>query len=138
MPDRASVSERRTCRTEDHSINSAEQATWISRLATSTTCPLLSFRRRLSHPRRFSLACAMRSADAGDVPRLVGDRAATPGAPRVLDAAGTLLPPGLLSLDAIHLASARLLGRDLRSIVTYDHRLVDAARQVGLSTVSPS
>jgi predicted nucleic acid-binding protein len=57
---------------------------------------------------------------------------------RVLEAAGTLLPPGLRSLDAIHLASARLLGRDLRSIVTYDHRLVDAARQVGLSTASPA
>ena len=57
---------------------------------------------------------------------------------RVLDAAGTLLPPDLRSLDAIHLASARLLGRDLRSIVTYDRRMVDAARQVGLSTASPS
>jgi predicted nucleic acid-binding protein len=57
---------------------------------------------------------------------------------RVLDAAGTLLPAGLRSLDAIHLASARLLGRDLRSIVTYDRRLIDAARQVGLLTASPS
>jgi predicted nucleic acid-binding protein len=57
---------------------------------------------------------------------------------RVLDAAGTLTPIHLRSLDAIHLATARLLGSDLSVVVTYDDRLLEAARQLGISTVSPS
>jgi predicted nucleic acid-binding protein len=57
---------------------------------------------------------------------------------RVLDAAGELRPASLRSLDAIHLATALLLGRDLGRLVTYDGRMIDAARGLGLSTVSPA
>src|SRR5437588_8584373 len=42
---------------------------------------------------------------------------------RVLTAAGSILPANLRSLDAIHLATAQLLGDDLARIVTYDARL---------------
>jgi predicted nucleic acid-binding protein len=56
---------------------------------------------------------------------------------RVLAAAGTLPPPDLRSLDAIHIATARQLGHDLGHIVTYDERMADAARHHGLTAVSP-
>lgn len=44
---------------------------------------------------------------------------------------------GLRSLDAIHLATARLLGEDLDAIVSYDDRLLKAADDAGLPTLSP-
>lgn len=57
---------------------------------------------------------------------------------RVLDAAAVLEPPGLRSLDAIHLASAEQLGSDLRAFVTYDERLADAATGRGLRVIHPA
>jgi predicted nucleic acid-binding protein len=56
---------------------------------------------------------------------------------RILKGAGTLLPTGLRSLDAIHLATALALGQDLVRIVTYDERMLDGARELGLQTASP-
>lgn len=56
---------------------------------------------------------------------------------RILDAAGTLAPQVLRTLDAIHLATALAVGDDLDAIVTYDQRMVDAARLIGLSTATP-
>jgi hypothetical protein len=44
---------------------------------------------------------------------------------------------GLRSLDAIHLATARILGEDLDAIVSYDDRLLQAATDAGLATASP-
>lgn len=56
----------------------------------------------------------------------------------LLDAAADLpyLPP-LRSLDAIHVATARTIP-DLRALVTYDDRMREAARALGLPVVSPS
>lgn len=56
---------------------------------------------------------------------------------RVLRAAGTLLPPELQSLDAIHLATALQLGDDLARIVTYDDRISAAAESLGLRVSAP-
>lgn len=55
----------------------------------------------------------------------------------VLNTAGVLTPPDLRSLDAIHLATAGQLGEDLGQIVTYDDRMVDAAKRLGFKAVSP-
>lgn len=44
---------------------------------------------------------------------------------------------GLRSLDAIHLATARILGGDLSSLVSYDERLLKGAADAGLGTESP-
>lgn len=56
----------------------------------------------------------------------------------LLDDAATLaLGSALRSLDAIHLASARLIGPDLRAVVTYDQRMSDAATAAGLVVESP-
>jgi predicted nucleic acid-binding protein len=58
--------------------------------------------------------------------------------PRVLDAAATLAPATRLrNLDAIHLAAAQLAGSQLQSVVTYDVRMLDVARDLGLPVESP-
>jgi len=56
---------------------------------------------------------------------------------RILDAAGILEPQVLRTHDAIHLATAMAVGDDLEAIVTYDERMVEAARLMGLSTATP-
>ena len=56
---------------------------------------------------------------------------------RILDAAGTLEPLVLRTLDAVHLATAMAVGDDLETIVTYDERMIEAARLVGLPTATP-
>jgi predicted nucleic acid-binding protein len=55
----------------------------------------------------------------------------------VLETAGALQPAELRSLDALHLATALRLGEDLGRIVTYDDRLLEAARAAGLSVIAP-
>lgn len=55
----------------------------------------------------------------------------------VLDAAAMMAPPQLRTLDAIHLAAART-APELRAIVTYDARLADAARRLGIAVVAPA
>ena len=47
-------------------------------------------------------------------------------------------PPELRSLDALHLASALDLADDVDSMLTYDHRLGDAAEALGLTVIAPS
>lgn len=54
------------------------------------------------------------------------------------DEAGVMSPPELRSLDAMHLASARTLGRKLEALITYDQRLAGAAAWYGMPVVSPS
>jgi predicted nucleic acid-binding protein len=56
---------------------------------------------------------------------------------RVLSFAGSLLPATVRSLDAIHIATARLLGDELGCLVSYDERMIDAATSLGLRTASP-
>jgi len=57
---------------------------------------------------------------------------------RVLNAAGALLPPELRSFDAIHIASAQLLAGDLGQLVTYDDRMPATARDLAITTASPT
>lgn len=56
---------------------------------------------------------------------------------RMLDAAGVLEPGILRTLDAIHVATALSIGDDLEAVITYDDRMTDAARLLGLPTTSP-
>ena len=53
-------------------------------------------------------------------------------------AASQLAPPTMRSLDAIHLASALSIRTELDAFVTYDVRLGEAARSLGLSVVAPA
>lgn len=57
---------------------------------------------------------------------------------RLLDDAGTLTPPLLRSLDAIHLTAAQRAASTLRSVITYDHRMASAATELGLTTAAPA
>jgi uncharacterized protein len=57
---------------------------------------------------------------------------------RILNAAATLLPIEVRSLDAIHLAIAQLLAADLGRVVAYDERMLSAAKQLGLRTAAPT
>ena len=56
----------------------------------------------------------------------------------VLEAACTIDPVELRSLDALHLATATRLQYDLTAFVCYDTRLAQAALDHGLTVVSPS
>ena len=56
---------------------------------------------------------------------------------RLLTAAGLLQTPDVRSLDAIHLATAQELGSDLSQVISYDERMVEAAKGLGLKTASP-
>ena len=47
------------------------------------------------------------------------------------------LPPGLRSLDAIHLATAQTLLPEVEEVVAYDRRLLEAATGAGVATASP-
>jgi uncharacterized protein len=55
----------------------------------------------------------------------------------VVDAAMNEPDRMLRSLDAIHLATARVLGTDLDGLVTYDDRLANAARDAGIPVIDP-
>ena len=56
--------------------------------------------------------------------------------PSLFREAGLIPGEGLRSLDSIHLAAALRLGVD--QLVTYDHRLIAAAKDSGMRTLSPS
>jgi predicted nucleic acid-binding protein len=45
--------------------------------------------------------------------------------------------PWLRTLDALHLASALLLGEALTALVTHDERILEAARDAGLAVSAP-
>jgi uncharacterized protein len=56
----------------------------------------------------------------------------------VLDVAAELEPPGLRSLDALHLATAISLGDEVGAFFTYDERLAEAADDQGLPVAHPA
>ncbi|MFI1196964.1 type II toxin-antitoxin system VapC family toxin [Micromonospora sp. NPDC020750] len=47
------------------------------------------------------------------------------------------LPTGIRTLDALHVASAQVLGDALDVLVTYDKRMADIAASVGLPVAAP-
>ena len=56
----------------------------------------------------------------------------------LLERAAVLAPgPPLRSLDAIHLATAQLVGNELRAVVTYDRRMLATAGTLGLAVATP-
>lgn len=66
----------------------------------------------------------------GDVDLIALDRA-------VQDIACDIGDPRLRTLDALHLASALLLGDALTAFIAYDHRLAGGAQAVGLVVAAP-
>jgi predicted nucleic acid-binding protein len=56
---------------------------------------------------------------------------------RVLSAAGVLEPVELRTLDAIHLATAALFDDTLGGLISYDPRMLEAAKSMGWAVVAP-
>lgn len=56
---------------------------------------------------------------------------------RVLNVAGTIEPPELRSLDAVHLATAERLRDEISEIVVYDERLAAVGLQRGFRVSAP-
>jgi predicted nucleic acid-binding protein len=58
--------------------------------------------------------------------------------PELLDRAATLAPAiDVRGLDAVHLAATQVVGNELRALVTYDLRMIDAARSLSISVETP-
>ena len=55
----------------------------------------------------------------------------------MMSLAESIGPATLRSLDAIHLAAAAYFDQELTAFVTYDHRLLNGCRVIGLTTASP-
>jgi hypothetical protein len=79
-----------------------------------------------------------RAAASAHVPAAFEGLALIELSAEVAAAAAALTPPGLRTLDAIHLASAQSAGAELAAFVTYDNRLAEAAGAVGLRVESPA
>ena len=56
----------------------------------------------------------------------------------ICERAAMLEPELLRSLDALHLAAALEVGDELEGMVTYDRRMAEAARALGVSVVAPA
>jgi predicted nucleic acid-binding protein len=56
----------------------------------------------------------------------------------VFERAARLDPDMLRSLDSLHLATALEFGDELEGILTYDRRLADACRALGIVVIAPS
>ena len=52
--------------------------------------------------------------------------------------ASTIEPVHLRSLEAIHLATALMYSKHLDAFITYDRRLCEAAKSVGIKVLSPT
>lgn len=77
----------------------------------------------------------------GAAPRLVASAlprvTLVPVGPEIRRLAGTVLPPELRTLDAIHLATALVLGSTVGAFFAYDKRLASAATAAGLPVLAP-
>ncbi len=83
---------------------------------------------------------ASRRLDPAVVPvarRLLGQVDLVPLRGAVLDRAAEVGEPPLRTLDALHLASALVLGAGLSAFLTYDARLAAAARAAGVPVAHP-
>lgn len=131
---------------------SAERATYLDSSAIVKLViaePESAALRRYLRGRRTLVSSALARAEVGRALLPLGDAAVRRGhevlarlelvrvSDRILTVAGSLLPAGLRTLDAVHLATARELGGDLARIVTYDERMRAAATAIGCRLAAP-
>ena len=83
---------------------------------------------------------ALRHGLLGDADQLLSGVALLPLDEAVLDAAETVQPASVTTLDAIHLVTAlRLADADvIDTMMTYDARLAGGAQKHGLSVIAPT
>lgn len=78
--------------------------------------------------------------DYSSIPRalaLLADVRLFPLTDPLLDAASEVVPPDVRSLDAIHVAAALQLEGELEALITYDTRMIDVARVMGIVVAAP-
>jgi len=112
---------------------SAALARWLAERADQ---PLVS-----SALHRAEVARAVWRAEPGALPRsyrVMKRIARVALSADVLDDSATMQPQDLDAAQAIHLASALALKRDLVAFVSYDSELAAAARDAGLPVASPA
>lgn len=82
---------------------------------------------------------ALRTGEAGDAERILASVSLIPVTSEILQAAETIAPASVGTLDAIHLVTAleAYEAGALSRMITYDRRLADAAAKNGLTVVSP-
>ena len=80
-----------------------------------------------------SMGSAARARRAAEVLARIDLVAVTPA---IIQRAGDLLPTMLRTLDAVHLATALEIG-PIAAVVTYDHRLAEAALANGINVAAP-
>jgi uncharacterized protein len=83
-------------------------------------------------------ATGRRSFDERHRDRILSDVEVLELDPAIAASAAVVGSPLLRTLDAIHLASALALAPELDAFVTYDDRLAEAARSLGLPVVRPA
>jgi predicted nucleic acid-binding protein len=83
-------------------------------------------------------ASSRRSHDPAHRARIVSDLEVLELTPSIADVAAFVGGPALRTLDAIHLATALAMAPDLDAFVTYDERMAEAARTLGLPVVRPA
>ena len=76
-------------------------------------------------------------AGMANLPRVLSVIAQIPVTEEVLDRAAMLPDPRMRTLDAVHLASAQIIG-GVTTMLAYDKRLSDAARKAGITVASPT
>jgi predicted nucleic acid-binding protein len=114
------------------SPESAHLAHWLAERADQ---PLVS-----SALHRAEVPRAVWRAEPGGLPRsykVIKRIARVALSPDVLDDSATLPPQDLSPAQAIHLASALAVKRDLTAFVSYDEPLLAAARDAGLPVAAP-
>lgn len=83
-------------------------------------------------------ASARRQFDAVHRDRILTDVEVVEVSLAIAGVAAALEPATIRTLDAIHVATGLTLVPDLDAFVTYDDRLAEAARSVGLPVVRPA
>jgi predicted nucleic acid-binding protein len=103
---------------------------WLRRQDRLAACDLV----------RVEVVRAVRGSDPAAVPRArqaIGTLTLIRLDDDLYETAADLDPPFLRSLDAIHLAAALTMGRDLAGVVTYDRRMAAGAEALGVRVESP-
>ncbi len=68
---------------------------------------------------------------------VLASAAIVPLSENIVAAARNVKPVHVGALDAIHIASARSLGRQLAGVATYDKRMQDALEPLGVGIIAP-
>lgn len=93
---------------------------------------------RHHHPGTEAYAGRLGAGAAAEARAVLGDVDLVPLNRAVQDLAAEVGGPLLRTLDALHLASALVLGDAVSAVVCYDVRLADAARAAGLTVATPA